>query len=75
MIDGHILESFDIFLCAGHSIGDGIALHMLSNELLCLIGGPLTDEELASSLFSEWQMRCDGVFQFFYYRKFAFANH
>ena len=57
-------ENFDIFLCAGHCIGDGIAMRMLCNEFLCLIGGPLTTEELTSDLSSEWRMQCDEVFQF-----------
>lgn len=57
-------QSFDIFLCAGHYIGDGMALRMFLNEFLCLIGGPLTTEELTSDLSSEWQLRCCEVFQF-----------
>ena len=51
---------YDVFICAAHFIGDGMALHQFANDFFCLLGGPSTNEELSSTLSLEWQRHHDG---------------
>lgn len=50
--------NYDLLLCSTHFLGDGIALHRLTNDFFKLLGGTLTDEQLLLALTSEWQSRC-----------------
>ncbi|KAH9944223.1 uncharacterized protein BXZ73DRAFT_87166 [Epithele typhae] len=47
----------EFMLCVMHFLADGIAIHNLSNDIFCLVGGDLTDEQLHELLREEWTTR------------------
>jgi hypothetical protein len=46
---------FELFICAVHFLGDGMALHQFANDFLSLLGSPKTQSELETLLADEFQ--------------------
>ncbi|KAF9041766.1 hypothetical protein BDZ89DRAFT_1109706 [Hymenopellis radicata] len=55
----HLSHNHDVLICATHFIGDGMALHNLSNDFFTLLGGPNDEEALRKLLVEEWNRRCN----------------
>lgn len=47
----------ELLICAGHFIGDGMALHQFANDFFGLLGGDLSQEELDQLVADEWKRR------------------
>jgi hypothetical protein len=48
---------YELFICAGHFIGDGMALHQFANDFFGLLGGASSQEELDQLVSNEWKQR------------------
>jgi hypothetical protein len=47
----------ELLICAGHFIGDGMALHQFANDFFGLLGGGLSQEGLDQLVADEWKRR------------------
>jgi len=50
----HVFE-YELFICAAHFIGDGMALHQFANDFFGLLGGASSQEELDQLVSNEWK--------------------
>ena len=48
---------YELFICACHCIGDGIAFHQFANDFFGLLGGASSQEELDQLVSNEWKQR------------------
>ena len=48
---------YELFICAAHSIGDGMALHQFANDFFGLVGGPSSQEAMEQLVADEWKHR------------------
>jgi len=46
---------YELFICAAHFIGDGMALHQFANDFFGLLGGASSQEELDQLVSNEWK--------------------
>jgi hypothetical protein len=47
----------ELLICAGHFIGDGMALHQFANDFFGLLGSAFSQEELDQLVADEWKQR------------------
>ena len=47
----------ELFICAAHSIGDGMALHQFANDFFGLLGSASSQEEMEQLVADEWKQR------------------
>jgi hypothetical protein len=55
--DGDRVVNFELFICAAHFIGDGMALHQFANDFFGLLGSASSPEELEHIVADEWKQR------------------
>ncbi|KAH9982832.1 hypothetical protein BGW80DRAFT_1160922 [Lactifluus volemus] len=55
--DGDRVVDFELFICAAHFIGDGMALHQFANDFFGLLGSAGSPEELEQNVADEWKQR------------------
>jgi len=54
---GNRVSNYELFICAAHFIGDGMALHQFANDFFSLLGGTRSQEELDQLVVLEWNER------------------
>jgi|SRR5712671_7843555 len=54
---GNRVSNYELFICAAHFIGDGMALHQFGNDFFSLLGGARSQEELDQLVVYEWNER------------------
>ena len=47
----------ELFICAAHSIGDGMALHQFANDFFGLLGSTNSQEAMEQLVADEWKQR------------------
>ncbi|KAI9512519.1 hypothetical protein F5148DRAFT_973486 [Russula earlei] len=57
LASGNRVFDYELFICAAHFIGDGMALHQFGNDFFCLVGGASSQEELDKLVADEWKQR------------------
>jgi hypothetical protein len=57
LTDGDRVVDFEIFICAAHFIGDGMALHQFANDFFGLLGSAMSLEEMEQFVADEWRQR------------------
>ncbi|KAH9997716.1 hypothetical protein BJV74DRAFT_877283 [Russula compacta] len=55
--DGNRLFNYELFICAAHFIGDGMALHQFANDFFGMLGSVSSQEELNQLAADEWKQR------------------
>ena len=55
--DGDRVVDFELFICAAHFIGDGMALHQFANDFFGLLGSASSPEEMEQKVADEWKQR------------------
>ncbi|KAI9460527.1 hypothetical protein BJY52DRAFT_1203761 [Lactarius psammicola] len=48
---------YELFICAAHSIGDGMALHQFANDFFGLLGNASSQEAMELLVTDEWKQR------------------
>jgi hypothetical protein len=48
---------YELFICAAHSIGDGMALHQFANDFFGLLGSANSEEAMEQLVADEWKQR------------------
>jgi hypothetical protein len=48
---------YELFICAAHSIGDGMALHQFANDFFGLLGSARSQEAMEQLVADEWKQR------------------
>ena len=48
---------YELFICAAHFIGDGMALHQFANDFFGLLGSTNSQEAMEQLVADEWQQR------------------
>jgi hypothetical protein len=56
-LTGDRVVDFEIFICAAHFIGDGMALHQFANDFFGLLGNASSVEEMEQLVADEWRQR------------------
>jgi hypothetical protein len=51
------LADYELFICAAHFLGDGMALHSFASDFFCLLGNGKSELELEAILRDEFQAR------------------
>jgi hypothetical protein len=51
------LADYELFICAAHFLGDGMALHSFASDFFCLLGNGKSELELEVILRDEFQAR------------------
>ena len=46
---------YELFICAAHFIGDGMALHQFANDFFGLLDGASSQKELDQLVSNEWK--------------------
>ncbi len=57
LTDDDNATDYELFICAAHSIGDGMALHQFANDLFGLLGGASSQEAMEQLVADEWKQR------------------
>ncbi|KAI0309592.1 hypothetical protein OF83DRAFT_1071827 [Amylostereum chailletii] len=50
-------HNYEFFICAAHTIGDGMALHAFANDFFGILGSPKSQVELQQLVVDEWTKR------------------
>lgn len=58
LTDDDIATDYELFICAAHSIGDGMALHQFANDFFGLLGCASSQEAMEQLVADEWKQRC-----------------
>ncbi|KAI0275009.1 hypothetical protein BC834DRAFT_965456 [Gloeopeniophorella convolvens] len=51
------VANYELFICAAHSIGDGMALHQFANDFFGLLGNASSQEDMEQLVVDEWNQR------------------
>ena len=55
--DSDRVVDFELFICAAHFIGDGMALHQFANDFFGLLGSASSAEDIERLVAGEWKLR------------------
>lgn len=56
-LDDDNATDYELFICAAHSIGDGMALHQFANDFFGLLGSASSQEAMEQLAADEWKQR------------------